>query len=615
MKLFDMIATSPVMQMVGWVLLHSLWQGLILAILLKSALCLFRKTSTNARYLISGVTLLLMMILPILTVLWSSSKLSNFNFGKTGFHFTESNEKTNTFPSTITKTDVAEEKSPYLVWMYKAEKQFLPWLVLLWQIGVFISFLRLLRAWGYTQRLKRNKKHLVLEQFKPTVQKLCKQLRISKPVILLESSLVEVPTVIGWIKPVILFPPCAITGLTIKQFELILIHELAHIRRHDYLVNLFQTIIEMFLFYHPAVWWVSKQIRNEREIACDDLAVNSCGHPLDYARALVVLEDIRKDTSSLAMAASSGSLTKRIHRVVEADARHSRYSAGLWAVIFISVCMGTIGFIIHNSSETMEKAEKGMLLNLPPLTIADLNEGKHAAENTMTGEWKAEFDSDDNGKISLHFQKRSKRGGFNESINILPLSELEGLPTADAFSGRATVAFRIVREAGIFTCEGYFNEGKGTGFWTLTPSQNFVSEMRRHGYDNLPENYLFYAATENITVKLFEDLESAGYGLSFKELIQAASYKITPELIDAWRAAGFNNLSFKELTQLGENGVKPEFINEIKAEGFPELSLQQAVRLKTHDVDRDFIKRVRASGFPEVSLNELIDLRTRDIIK
>jgi hypothetical protein len=256
-----------------------------------------------------------------------------------------------------------------------------------------------------------------------------------------------------------------------------------------------------------------------------------------------------------------------------------------------------------------------MLLNLPPLTIEDLNEGKHAAENTMTGEWTAEFKSEDSGKISLHFQKRSNRGGFNGSVNTLPLSELQGLTPKDSFSDKATVAFRIVREAGIFTCEGYFSEGKGTGFWMLTPSQNFVSEMRRQGYDNLPENYLFYAATENLTVKLFEDLESAGFGLSFKELIQAASYKITPEFIEAWRAAGFNNLSFKELTQLGENGVKPEFINEIKAEGFPQLSLQQAVRLKIHNIDRDFIKRVRVMGFPEASLNELIDLRTRDIIK
>jgi beta-lactamase regulating signal transducer with metallopeptidase domain len=124
-------------------------------------------------------------------------------------------------------------------------------------------------------------------------------LHVFKPVTLLESALVKVPTVIGWLKPVILIPPSALIGLTPQQFELILTHELAHIRRHDYLVNLLQTIIETLLFYHPAVWWVSLQIRCERENACDDLAVSLSSDPVIYARTLVEMERLRKAVSSL----------------------------------------------------------------------------------------------------------------------------------------------------------------------------------------------------------------------------------------------------------------------------------------------------------------------------
>ena len=110
---------------------------------------------------------------------------------------------------------------------------------------------------------------------------------------LLESTLVDVPTVIGWIKPVILLPASALSGLKPHQLEAILAHELAHIRRHDYLVNLLQTLVETLLFYHPAVWWLSRRIRAERENCCDDLAVSLCGDPYTYAQALADLEELR----------------------------------------------------------------------------------------------------------------------------------------------------------------------------------------------------------------------------------------------------------------------------------------------------------------------------------
>ena len=104
---------------------------------------------------------------------------------------------------------------------------------------------------------------------------------------------VDVPTVIGWLKPVVLLPASALAGLSPNQVEAILAHELAHIRRHDYLVNLLQTLVETLLFYHPAVWWLSRRIRAERENCCDDLAVSLCGDPVAYAAALAELEDLR----------------------------------------------------------------------------------------------------------------------------------------------------------------------------------------------------------------------------------------------------------------------------------------------------------------------------------
>ena len=98
------------------------------------------------------------------------------------------------------------------------------------------------------------------------------------------SALVEVPTVIGSLRPVVLLPVSALAGMSPSQLDAILAHELAHIRRHDYLVNLLQTLVETLLFYHPAVWWLSRRIRIERENCCDDLGGGVCGDPKSPTR-------------------------------------------------------------------------------------------------------------------------------------------------------------------------------------------------------------------------------------------------------------------------------------------------------------------------------------------
>ena len=105
------------------------------------------------------------------------------------------------------------------------------------------------------------------------------RLGVNRAVEIVESALVEVPTIIGCLRPMILLPASAITGFSVAEIELILAHELAHVKRHDWLANLTQTVIEILLFYHPAMWWVSNQIRKERENCCDDMAVALAGSP------------------------------------------------------------------------------------------------------------------------------------------------------------------------------------------------------------------------------------------------------------------------------------------------------------------------------------------------
>jgi uncharacterized protein involved in exopolysaccharide biosynthesis len=146
-----------------------------------------------------------------------------------------------------------------------------------------------------------------------------RRLSIGRPVRLVKSALVEVPTVLGWLRPVILLPASSLAGLTPGQLDAILVHELAHVRRFDYLVNVLQCLIETVMFYHPVVWWISRCIREERENCCDDFVVKVSGNRVAYARALATLESLRGEMPQLAFAASGGSLLNRVRRLLGAS--------------------------------------------------------------------------------------------------------------------------------------------------------------------------------------------------------------------------------------------------------------------------------------------------------
>lgn len=185
-----------------------------------------------------------------------------------------------------------------------------------WFVGVIALSLRLLGGCVQAERLKRRNVQPLGAVWEKRLERLAEQLNISKAVTLLESSLVATPVLIGWLRPVILFPVATLVGLPNEQLEAVLAHELAHVKRSDYLVHLMQCAIEVALFYHPAVWWVSRQVSIEREHACDDLAAAACGDKLCYAHALTGLAQLAQAGPQVALAANGGSLFTRIRRLV-----------------------------------------------------------------------------------------------------------------------------------------------------------------------------------------------------------------------------------------------------------------------------------------------------------
>ncbi len=363
MNNIEFVLTQPIFQALGWALIHFIWQGALVAILFGGASYFLSRNSANLRYATACGALLVMLGLPVITgvfiYLSSTSRMVTDDYargqvaqakGRRGVprRATENSSRSASQIAPIASTIV--EAAPFQRWAEERFAFLLPWLICLWLTGTCALSLRFLGGWVVAQRLRRRVTKPATRAWQQRLTSFAQRIAVSRAVRLCESTLVEVPTVIGWLRPVILMPPSALLGLTTQQVEALLAHELAHIRRHDYLVNLLQTLIETLLFYHPAVWWISHQIRVEREHACDDAAVRACGGDvLTYARALVELERLRFEAAAppqLAMAAggsSRDSLLRRVQRLVEVSrARPARAfdRSSPWAataVVVISV--------------------------------------------------------------------------------------------------------------------------------------------------------------------------------------------------------------------------------------------------------------------------------------
>jgi beta-lactamase regulating signal transducer with metallopeptidase domain len=370
MPAIDTLLRQPAAQAIGWALLQFVWQGAAVGVLTAIALMALRRSAADVRYVVASIGLALMLTLPAVSGVQKFQALRASEDAAIDAAIAASNltaraegrarelgpapRATRGAPDSGTFDGALRAPGGGLGRLMPSVRRvepLLPTLILIWIVGVTMLSLRLLTGWIWIQRLRTHGVSAAAIECQRMSTRLARRLHIARAITLLESTLVEVPTVIGWLKPVVLLPASALAALSPQQLEAILAHELAHIRRHDYLVNLLQTLVETLLFYHPAVWWLSRRIRIERENCCDDLAVSLCGDPVAYANALADLESLRSETTPthhIALAATGGSLLHRVRRLLGAPSPHSgrgpAWLAGSAALLLIGgIALGADG--------------------------------------------------------------------------------------------------------------------------------------------------------------------------------------------------------------------------------------------------------------------------------
>ncbi len=661
----ETLLAQPIFQALGWALLHFLWQGALVALLYASLRVILQRRAANVRYALGCCALLLMLASPIITTLIIKRGIvqtppapaqevtqTNASTSWKAEATTTAARETATTQAATSWTAMPEAAQPAVderMALRQKLAKALPWLVSIWLVGVLVLSLRVLGGWVMAQRLKNWKTTPATIKWQQTVELLAQRLKVSRTVRLCESVVAEVPTVVGWLRPVILVPVSAFTGLSPQQIEALLSHELAHIRRHDYLINLLQTAIETLLFYHPAVWWVSKQIRTEREHCCDDLAVATCGNVLTYARALAELEQLRghKALPELAVAADGGgSLLSRIQRLIGTPASpHQRSSAWIASLVAIatifSICVGARSAIFESDAKRDESHRARTAF------------GKALLEGAFGFSYEQQQSASANSQTVL-------QRGINESVMVVgdapqddedlqdgttppptpaapgtpvspvvlqprpaspavisitprpfvyttaPSAPFSFTPTPAAPAAPRTFSYAPTPAPGAPVQDDEDEEDK--------PSGSYIDGMAEAGYTNLSVDELIKLRDHGVSPNFLKELKALGYGLPPVEMaIRLTDHGVRISYIKKLAEMGYKKLSFEELIRAADHGVRPEIIEALGAAGYKNLSLEQIIRTQDHGVSPTYIKQMAEVGFSNLSLDLLIRMRDHGV--
>ncbi len=352
---------DQIIQALCWSLIHSLWQGLLLAIISGMVILATKRSSPVVRYNCLSVLFLLFVLVTCFTFARQMQLFSINNVAPVHvFKNTEQLLKGNSIPT----TDVVAQKTNLEIFVtYFNEHASL--IVAIWFIILSAQLIKLIANAGYVQRIKHYKTHASTPYWKRRMQALAEQLQIKQRVLLLQSEIVKVPVMVGFLKPVILFPFSMMMQLPTEQVEAVLLHELAHIKRKDYFVNLLQNFAEIIFFFNPGLLWISSLIRDERENCCDDIAVNQSKSKKEFIQALVSFQEynLEKSKYTLAFPGRKNHLLNRIKRIIT----NNNKTLNNMEKVSLATGIIIVGFVTIAFTKTPKKQQ---IKNVPPAIAA-----------------------------------------------------------------------------------------------------------------------------------------------------------------------------------------------------------------------------------------------------
>lgn len=392
----------------GWTLLHSVWQIGIYGLIIFLILRFVSKDNTKIRYTVSTLGLLFIFLSSIITFIHYTYKSIPISEAST-------NISSNLLLHLLNSSGNSD------IWSLKSIKidSYIPLLVNIYIVGVCVLSLQMTISYLRTLKMKKHLAYPVNTKTRIIAEQLIKKFELKNKIIFKESGYVKVPSLIGYFKPVVLLPVSMLSGIPDNQLEIIIAHELAHIKRHDYLLQFIQGILELLFFYHPVVWWLSSVVNAEREHLCDDLAVKVCGESVTLIKALNNMEAIRKKRYELVLSLSGkkDNILNRIQRILRPKTKQStqleKYLlSGLFVFLFTGLILVSNFAVSGNLfpgkqffSNINAKDMLSLQANSPNSKLAILSNRKNEFNDTIVNQSENELDIDINGSADSLISK------------------------------------------------------------------------------------------------------------------------------------------------------------------------------------------------------------------
>ncbi len=635
------LLTGPLAQSIGWALLHLLWQATIVAGILAAVLALVPRRAARTRYAAACAALALVFGLFIATAVRSYDPAARPISTAPSQGLSAGDQSINVslsqVPALIAATAAASWRDRAMDFAATA-RQSLPSIVGLWLAGVVLLSSRLLVSWMRARRLVTRGTVEANIHWQRAAARISNALGLRRAVRLLESAAVEVPSVLGSLRPVILLPASTLTGLTPEQIEMVLAHELAHIRRHDFLVNLMQAFVETLMFYHPAVWWMSRSVRIERENCCDDLAVAVCGNPIQYARALTRLEELRAAALPIVVAANGGSLLDRIRRIAAGRAE-STAAGSRWAAAVVMLVIVGIALAVPSLPALAQRDD-------PPAKVAEAKPAKGHVDVVEPAPSKAD-----------EYSVEAEAGDPIEAMSVdtdyeVPDIDLETpevdivmpalpatpiMPPYPLIAPMAATPLTPAPTPMIAPMAMPAPMGAPVPMVAPTPrpartprpprapqamaamlADSFFTDSNN---SDEPENQKDFGASGKLTVDELIQLRAVGVtpeyisqmrsvfpDLTLRSIVQMRAIGVTPDYVSEMRKAGFEIKNARDIQTLSAVGVTGEWLRSMRDAGVDIKTAREASSLRAVGVTPELVRQLNAAGYSKLSVHELVRL-------
>jgi beta-lactamase regulating signal transducer with metallopeptidase domain len=615
----------------GWTLLHFCWQGTAVAVAYAAMDRLTSRATSKIRYVVALTALMLMPVVVVGTFAVEMRTATPVQgHGQAAQAFSESYLGVRSRP-VLHEIPLASSLEEPGDWLAMRAERLLPWVDGLWMVGVFLLALRSLGGWWQLENMRRRARRMVPQEVERGFQRISKQINVGRLVALRISDEVISPLAMGVWRATVILPMSAVMGLPKEELEAVMAHELGHIRRLDYMWNLLQTAVESVLFFHPVVWWLSRTVRERREVCCDEIAVRSCAGATVYARALLRLEEQRAVKLRLAMAfgGCGGSLLGRVRKVLGEDmAVEGRMTSGVSVAAAGALVMALLlGPKVGEAVATpMVAAAHPVIAHvmaaLPGVVVSQMdgaNRRLAVPAPTAPAEIHVHSQRNENALVVTPYAIPQVHVESSVSTNVAvnavlaSVGEIEIQESNGTASSKGTHYLDGMRDAG-YPLDLNNDLDLLVSMKSLGVTPEYAKSMGAAGLGKPTAHELITLKSMGVTPEYVAALKQSGIGpKDFHEVVTEKALGVTPEYAAAMKQKGFGDLNVHELITLKAQGMTPEYAGWLKQQ-FPQATMGELRQAAVFHLDEKFLADAKTHGFDGKSLDKLLRLKMSGLL-